>query len=398
MQYNLSNVYSSMINALRRRILSARFAAPALAAALLAGIFLSCSDEPNATGISLIPDTLRVGTIVATTTADTTVRVRIGGNAANLLTGKSGTYEARALVEFLFPAYDAAAVIDSAVMSLRVRYLFPDSTGDLGFEAHAMNRTWNASTFTWDSVAGSYDAASAGAFLKTITPQDTLISFHLDTALVHQWWQTGNVSLQLVPSPASGIVAGFSNILLADDDARPGIVISYHDATTDSLTIVRKSPRVVFVATDELQPVAPGLALQAGVARRALLRFDSLSIPPLASITSAVFEVAVDGANSVTNAYTRDSLFVHLLRKNAAPFDSLALQIVCTPVTEGGQKYFRGDIRSIVQQWISREPNLGLLLRTYGDFTTLDKFALHDATAPVALQPKIRITYTILPP
>jgi hypothetical protein len=388
-----------MINTQRRFTLPARPAALLVAFAFVAGLILtSCSDEPNATGIGLIPDTLHIGTIVAATTGDTTVRVNIGGNSANLLTGKSGTYEARTIMEFLLPTYDATAVIDSAVVSLTIRYRFPDSTGDLGFEAHAMNRTWSAPTFKWDSLAGSYDAAVAGSFLKTISPADTVISFRVDTALARQWWINGSVSLQLVPSPASSIIAGFSNVLATGEDSRPGIVISYHVPTVDSLTIVRKSPRVVFVATDDLQPVAPELSLQAGVTRRAILRFDSLGVPPLASITSAVFEVAVDGANSITNSFTRDSLYVHLLRKNAAPYDSLAIQILCQPVVEGGQKYFRGDIRSIVQQWISREPNLGLLLRTYGDFTTLDKFSLYDASAPLALQPKIRITYTILPP
>jgi hypothetical protein len=388
-----------MTNTQCRRSRAARFSRLALAALVLSGILLSCSDEPNATGISLIPDSLRIGTIVAAATGDTTIRTRIGGNAANILAGKSGTYEARALMEFLLPSYNAAAVIDSAVVTMRVRYLFPDTTGDLGFEAHAMNRTWSSTTFRWDSAAGSYDAASAGAFLKTVTPQDTIIRFLLDTALVRAWWQAGNVSLQLVPSPASNVIAGFSNILNStSDDTRPELVVSYHDTTADSLTIVRRSPRVVFVATDDLLGPDPGLYVQAGVARRALFRFDSLAVPPLASITSAVFEVAVDGANSRTNGYSRDSLYVHLLRKNAEPYDSLALQILCTPVTEGGQKYFRGDIRAIVQQWISREPNLGLLVRAFGDFTTLDKFALHDRTAPAALQPKIRITYTLLPP
>ena len=387
-----------MINLQRRSTLIAQLLFAAVAVILAAGVFTSCSDEPNATGISLIPDSLHIGTLVAPVTGDTSVLTRIGGNSANILTGKSGTYEARGLMEFLFPAYYAGVVIDSAVLTLKVRYRFPDSTGDLGFEAHAMTKTWAAKTFTWDSLAGSAGAASAGSFLKTITPQDTIIRVALDTALMRQWWQTGNVSLQLIASPASGIIAGFSNILSSTEDTRPDIVVSYHDGSTDSLTLERRSPRVLFVATDDLLPVAPGLVLQAGVCRRTILRFDSLAIPPLASITEAVLEVAIDPSGSITNAYTRDSLYVYLLRKNAAPYDSLALQIVCPSAIEGGQKFFRGDIRSIVQQWISRERNLGLLLRTYGDFTTMDKFTLYDHTASTALQPKIRITYTLLPP
>ncbi len=389
-----------MINIQRGSTLISQLVLLAVTAFLLAGTLSSCSDEPNATGVSLIPDTLHIGTLIAPLTGDTTVRTRIGGNAANLLTGKSGTYEARSLMEFLFTPSDLVSgiVIDSAVLTLKVLYRFPDSTGDLGFEAHAMTRTWDAKTFNWDSLPGSASATSAGSFLKTITSADTLIRVQLDTAQIRTWWQTGNVTLQLVPSPASGIIAGFSNILSTVEDTRPDILISYHNATVDSLKLERRSPRVVFVATDDLLPVPAGLTLQAGVARRALLRFDSLSVPPLASITSAVFEVAVDGANSITNGFTRDSLYVYLLRKTTAPYDSLAVQIVCTPVTEGGQKYFRGDIRAIVQQWISREPNKGLLLRTLGDFTTMDKFTLYDGTASAALQPKIKITYTLLPP
>jgi hypothetical protein len=382
-----------MINAVRFRSL----AASAAAALLLAATFLSCSKDPNATGFNLLPDSLRVGTLVVTTTGDTTVRVRLGGNGAQILFGKSGTYEARSVMEFFFPAYDSSAVIDSAVVRLRIRYRFPDSVGALGFEVHAMNRTWNASTFTWDSVAGSYDAAVAGTFLQSISPADSIISFRLDTAFVRTWWKAGGISIMLVPSPASGIVAGYTNILTSTEDTRPGLVVSYRSGATDSLTIVRKSGRVVFVATDDLEPVSTALMLQAGVARRAIFRFDSLGIPPLASVTSAVFEVAVDTAASIRNVFTRDSLYVHLLRRNSPPYDSLALQILCGSVTVDGQKFFRADIRSIVQQWISREPNLGVLLRAYGDFSTLDKFVLYDASAPVALQPKIRITYTLLP-
>src|SRR5512140_2237412 len=191
-----------MINIQRVSSRLSRFALVAVTLVLAAGTFSSCSDEPNATGIGLIPDSLHLRTLVVPVTGDTSVRVRIGGNAANLLTGKSGTYEARSLMEFLFTPSDLVSgiVLDSAVLTLKVLYRFPDSTGDLGFEAHAMTKTWEATTFKWDSLAGSTNAAVAGSFLKTITPADTLIRVHLDTALVRQWWLTGNVTLQLVPS------------------------------------------------------------------------------------------------------------------------------------------------------------------------------------------------------
>lgn len=383
-----------MTDAVRFRLL----AAPLAAVMLLAATFLSsCSDEPNATGIGLIPDSLHVGTIVVTSNADTSVRVRLGGNGATILVGKSGTYEARSIMEFNLGSYDSTAAVDSAVVTLRLRYAFPAPSGDLGFEVHAMARTWSASTFTWDSLAGSTDAAVAGTYLGTVSPGDSALSFRVDPALARAWWKAGNISLQLVPSPASGIVVGFGNTFTTTEDTRAAFVLHYHTGSTDSLTVSPKAARVLFIATDDLQTTTTGLTLQAGVARRGLIRFDSLAVPPLASITSAVLELAVDTLASITNSYTRDSLYVHLLRKDAAPWDSLALQLICSPATESGQKYYRADVRSIVQQWISREPNLGVLVRAYGDFQTLDKIVLHDGSALPALRPKIRITYTLLP-
>jgi hypothetical protein len=362
--------------------------------------FVSCSDEPNATGISIIPDTLRIESIVSASTRDTTVVVRIGGFSSSLLTGKTGTYEARTIMEFVISGYSSSFIIDSAVVNLRLNYKFVDSVGALGFQAHNMARTWDRNTFTWDSVAGSYDATPSGSFLKSITPQDTIISFKLDTALARLWWQNGSGSMMFVPSAGSAIIAGFSNVLSADQDSRPELVVSYRntaDTTDTTLTIKRRTVRAVFVAGDDITSVPTGSYVQSGISRRCILQFDSLAVPPLASITEAVLEVAVDNSNSLTNSFTRDSVYVHMLRRLSPPYDSLALQIICKPVTESGQKYFRADIRPIVQQWISREPNVGLLLRTYSEFTSLDKFAIYNSASSEMLRPKIKITYTQLP-
>ena len=47
----------------------------------------------------------------------------------------------------------------------------------------------------------------------------------------------------------------------------------------------------------------------------------------------------------------------------------------------------------IVQQWITREPNYGLVLRAYGEFLGFDRFAIQGSAA--AVRPKLIITYTV---
>jgi hypothetical protein len=134
---------------------------------------------------------------------------------------------------------------------------------------------------------------------------------------------------------------------------------------------------------------------QAGVSYRARVLFDSLTIPTNASITQAIIEFPVDGSLSLTNVHTRDSLIVHLLRKNTFPFDSLALGTLCVPALNGSQKIYRATITPLVQQWVTREPNYGLVIRAFGEFFNLDRFALYGSSGPAGLQPKLIITYTV---
>ncbi len=76
----------------------------------------------------------------------------------------------------------------------------------------------------------------------------------------------------------------------------------------------------------------------------------------------------------------------------------MALGTNCTPAYVGAQKIYRADIKAIVQQWFIHEPNNGVLLRAGAELTTLDRFALYGANASAALRPRLKITYTILPP
>jgi hypothetical protein len=151
------------------------------------------------------------------------------------------------------------------------------------------------------------------------------------------------------------------------------------------------------VADGPITPPADRIAVQAGITGRGLIRFDSVAVPPLSSITEAIFQVAIDTAQSLTNKYTIDRIDAYFVVYVPPPQDSIVLGLPLSPTYDNGQKVYQGNIRFIVQQWFLHQVNRGIILRAAGEQTTLDRFVLYGANSPAALKPKLKITYTLLP-
>jgi hypothetical protein len=371
-----------------------------VSAVLLSFLLLpsGCSEDPGEVGRGLLTDqdTLHLETGDIPGTSLSNFLNRINGNSGRALVGLSQDLEARSIMEFTgIPAFGSGVTIDSATIFLKIDYRFKDSTGEFGLTAHNMLHAWTTS-FTWDSLAGSYDNANAGTFVTTIAGSDTSVSFHIDTALVRQWSQAGSGSIMLIPSLTTRLVLGFPNTTIAGD-VRPLLTISYRNTADTTITFAPRASRAIFVANASLPSPPQVTFVQAGVRYSGLLRFDSLAIPPNVSVLKAYLEVSVDQSSSFFNNFSRDSLIAFLSRKNVYPYDSLVLGSICSPEIVGTRKFYRGDVTNIVQQWISREANNGFVLRAYGDFTTLDRYGVFGPAAAAGFRPKLTVSYTTLP-
>ena len=368
---------------------------------LVTGLFLGgCSDQPGDVGKGLLTaqDTLHLETRLSYATSAVAFLTRINGNSGRVLVGTYQDLEASTLVEFAgIPRSDSAVTIDSATIRLGVEYRFRDSTGEFGLVAHNMLRTWGTASFRWDSLAGAYDNAIAGTYLKTIEPSDTSVTFRVDTALIRRWSRSGTGSLVLMPSLTAQLVLGFSNTLSTASGKRPFLKIYRRGSADTTVVDSLRASRSIFVANSTFPPAQPYAFVQAGVDYPALLRFDSLALPPKVSVIRASLVFAIDEGASFLNSYSRDSLIAYLTRKDVYPYDSLILGVVCSPERVGGQKFYRADVKNIVQQWISREPNHGFAVHSYAEATTLDRFALYGANAPTGLRPKLTVDYTLFP-
>ncbi len=358
-----------------------------------------CSGDPNAVGIGVLPagDSLQVTALASASTSDVSFLSRVAGSSSILLVGQSNDIEARTLLKFSgLSTIPSTAAIDSASLQLTIGYRFKDSAGTLAFEVHNLLRTFPQGKFLWDSAMapGTYSDTIVGRIIRDISPQDTTIRVRIDTTFIKQWRSTDVGSVILIPGGT--IIAGASNVVTTAADLRPALSVSYHDTSAQSMTL--RSAAALFVADGIIPAPADRIVLQAGVTNKAILHFDSLTIPLKASITQAILEVALDSTLSLTNGFTRDNIDAFLERRSSAPYDSvITYGTPLGPVYVNGQKIYRANIKSIVQQWFLHEPNNGILLRATGELTTLDRFVLYGTSAPAALRPKLTITYTLLP-
>jgi hypothetical protein len=365
-----------------------------------AGLLLlrtGCSDDPNSSGSRLLPDSLSIVETTAIATSDTNYLQRIGGNQGNLLVGGVPGFEARAVMRFLFSSMDTTVRIDSGVIRLRPIYTLPDSGGALSFSIHAMTATWGSATFRWDSIPNSFDPAASGTFSGPVSLSDTVVRVHIDTSLVRSWWRARTGSLMMVPDAGQTTVFGFNSPLQVASGLQPVLEISYRGAADTTQVLLVNATEGVFVADGTIPAQAGLTVLQSGVAYRSRVRFDSLSLPPGVSIAQAYLEVTPNPALPPGPGASRDTLTVSFVQDRAFPLDTLVLAGLCYPVDVNGAKIYRADIRSYVQLWNTREPNAGIVLRTLGEITTLDRFGLYDASAPDSLRPRIRITFTQFP-
>ncbi|MDI6766523.1 MAG: DNRLRE domain-containing protein [Bacteroidota bacterium] len=365
---------------------------------------IGCSDDPSELGLGLISpeDTLKLTSIVTKATKDSTFLYRITG-ASRLMIGNYSNTEinssihARGLIQFTgFKNIPENSIIESAVINTPINYTLGDSSHLMVIETYEILRSWNKDSFIWDSVDNNfYNSTPDSAFLLRISETDTAI-LRIDK-LVRKWVKNRDSSqygIILVPQRERlsrsdrGIIIGTNNPSL--------LTVTYRDSA-DSVRIFETTVTQQSYIADGTPPSASErLFLQAGIGYRGLIRFDSLNIPARVSISDAKLELLLDNSLPNKNSIARDSILVHLLRKNSYPYDSLAWSTFCKRSDKDSNTYI-ADIRTIVQQWILGAPNYGIVIRPYGESSTFDRFALHGVSAPEILRPKLTITYTELP-
>ncbi|MBI5022468.1 MAG: DNRLRE domain-containing protein [Ignavibacteriales bacterium] len=372
-------------------------------AIIIAGILPGCSDDPGILGTGMISpyDTLSVATTELFSTADTSFLYRFSGTS-HIMVGKYSTggsnIESRGLMQFSeITSVPDSAIIDTAYVTLNLNYSVPDTIGNIRFGIYEMNVNWDQSTFLWDSLDGSYNPTVKYDFQQSFTG---LKNINIPIDSLAEKWVRNKIDkpngILLVPGlDGSDIIIGSRFLTLADKS--PKLTIAYHITGDTIKHFIKNAVQTTFVSNAAIPIVDTTILVQSGIGYRGKIQFNLNSLPKHISITRAILELSSDTSDPLSISRTHDSLLVHLIRKNYYPFDSTALGTLCSPVIKNGYKIYRADIKTIVQSWLVREPNHGLLIRPYSENYSFDHFSIFNNKAASQLKPKLSIIYTKLP-
>ncbi len=379
----------------------------AFASLLLAG----CSDDLsvlNSVGNQLLRTRMTVKVDTFQAVSGSSFRQYLPMNGRVNLLGKSGGYTAYELLQFYpsyFPERDTVLVL-SATLALRAETRFGDSLAPWGVNAYEISRTWGQVTFTWDSLAGIYDAgAFRGTAAASITSDTEWVKIPLDTAMVRRWLQplnySNNYGIILIPTLNCGVVRGFHEFDYDSASRYPQLTVIARSVGAGVVdTTVYNTGQDTFVGNiDTLISRTDLLYVQSGVGYRSRLLFDVSSIPRGAIINAAELDLYCDIASSRLNRFSSDSaVAVHALisATDSSLFEGLGARTTSSLATSDK---FVLDIRHQVQNWIKNQSlNYGLLIRpaNESEFTSFDLLTFFNQTAQHAnKRPLLTVTYAV---
>ena len=372
-----------------------RLAFPCLSAFI--SLLFGCSEDPSSVGNTLFPKNIRLDSLTVFSDSTATYRFRIPGNSTTLLLGRYQNYDAKLLLDFGLPSLPSGARMTGAKLKLIPTYWYKDSVGLLQFEVHKIQRSWSSSTTTFDSLTTDFYSLNAyNTVTRVMSPRDTLVDT-LSVGLIQEWIDSGRaLGMILVPTPSSTVVYGFISYVDLFTDIRPQLVISYmlsDTSGTDSLVYLASQD--VFVADGPVPASSTqSFIVQAAIADRGFIHFDVGSIPQSATIAKADLEFVRDPLSSVRNELSYDSVFVQFVTKSGPP-PAGSFSVMATPGQEDSS-VFAGDMRTIVQQWVTGAPNYGVSIRPFGEFVSFDRFAFF-GSGNTQNRPKLKIIYTYVP-
>lgn len=375
-------------------------------------IFTSCNDSPTDIGNELLnQDNVEVlkfdSSVDSVYQSSTYFKKIISLTSADLiLLGKAQNVTSHLMLQFVFATTDTLRqdikenkinVLDSYVELVK-EYSFGSSNGTFDYKAFKINNKWSSFTFTADSFATlSYNNTDLSSS-HSISPNDSVYSFHLAPSIVTDWLKNNvdtllgtNNGILVSPTSNTQKVLGFTGYKVnAINDARLKVVIQKPGVYTDTLTGFISSDLSVVIG-DKPSVSSENFAVQSSLAAEAKLFFSLSALPANSTINSATLTLTLDSLETKTGSDYEDALLVYLLK------DSTTKEINTNYVyklSRSGNTY-TGLITNIVRAINNNVSNQGLLIKPLNELRGLEIFALKGSNAAdKTKRPKLEIVYS----
>ncbi len=372
---------------------------------ILALSLTACQNDPDPTGIGLIPD----GDVINAQRFDTALddaQIRNSSyghpiapaGASSLLIGSTAGYSASALLRW----YNIADTIGSGgrIVSATIRLFtkpghLGDSTAALDVSVREIESFWSSFTFTADSLAGLTAAQTVSASASAVLGGADSLTLVLDSALVRKWlvlMNEGDFTNNF------GVLIEAGNGLRAFQSSEGGrgpelTIIVENEGTLD--TLQGSTVEDTYVASGPEIPAGPDITVHSGLAQRGSLFFDVSGIPGASIVNFASLYLHIDRANSSSAFSGADSVLVY------QNYDSTQNELQGTPLLarvdddDPDMLVVEGlTLTRAVQFWVNGKANHGLLLAPWSENNELERLTLFGAEADSTRRPRLVVTYT----
>jgi len=377
---------------------------------VLSILLTSCQNDPEPTGIGLIPegdlvdarrfDSVRDSGTVRSTTAFVEIT---GETSPTLSVGEAEGYRARSLIRWftLADTIGQAGRIVSATMRLHTApYHIGDPSAPLTIQVREVKSFWSSFTLTSDSLDALDIAAESSGSITTVLGDEDSIDIAIDTALVRSWLVKLDSGLfyqnygVLVEAAGGGGIRAFKS---AESSQPPELTIVIE--TASGLDTIRGGTvEDTYVASGPDVTGESGLTVHGALATRGRLFFEVSGIPPASIINHVTMYLTIDRTRTTEWYSGRDSVLIY------QNFDSTMTG------TEGSAVLTRVDgdnpdrlvaegtmLLRAVQSWVNGKGNQGLVLSHVGEASDIDRMTFFGAEADSTRRPRLVVTYTSKP-
>jgi hypothetical protein len=375
---------------------------------ILALSLAACQNDPDPTGIGLIPD----GDVIGAERFDTALddaQIRnssfiepiSASGAASLLLGDADGYSAKSLVRW----YEIADTVGnggrivSATMKL---FSLPGHIGDsstaMEFSVREITGFWSSFTFTIDNLDGlDYASESSGMATAVVGGADS-VEIMLDSSLVRSWLVLMNERRYTENYGVLVEATGGLRAFRSEDGGRaPELtVIIENNGVLD--TLQGRTVEDTYVATGPDVSPGPDISVHSGLVQRGSLFIDVAGIPAASIVNYATLYLRIDRARSTSAFSGADSVLIY--QNYDSTDNELQGSALLTRVDENDPDLLIAEgvmLTRAVQSWVNGKGNHGLLLSAWAENNELERLTFYGAEADSTRRPRLVVTYTSKP-
>jgi len=302
--------------------------------AILCGILISCTDDPNSVGSVLVPQNDKLKTIVIDSRLDNFEQEFISyqkeslffGSASRILLGSYKNISSEALLAFIISLPDSirspldsnnSITLRSSWIELYPNYWLGDSS-NINFTAHEIRTSWNSIVFNEDSVTKIRNSLGPNILEEIIfSPGDTVIKITVDNELINNWVFRSfddsypeNRGILFAPVSNTGI-AGFQGITTFPNTSYPTLHLEF-EKEGDFIDTVLSVPNLDMHLPVGEQLIDPPdeVLLQGSIGVRGKLKFELNQIPKDILVNKAVLKLFVNNFNSFEANVKTDTIAI----------------------------------------------------------------------------------------